>query len=170
MNVGGRRGYCLVLFYILYIYIYIKYVCIYIYIVCIYIYKMFYSLQGYIRASLVAQMIKNLPAMQETWVQTLGWEDALEKGIRNSNPLQCSCLENSMDREAWWATVHGVTKSQTWLSDSHIHTQGYIMNVMSPSTLGISNINISDLEWKQRKIRHYMKNCWASCLAREIGT
>ena len=35
----------------------------------------------------------------------------------NGNPLQCSCLENSMDGGAWWATVHGVTKSQTRLSD-----------------------------------------------------
>ena len=34
-------------------------------------------------------------------------------GEGNGNPLQYSCLENSMDREAWWATVHGVTKSQT---------------------------------------------------------
>ena len=37
-------------------------------------------------------------------------------GEENSNHLQYSCLENSMDRGAWWATVHGVTKSQTWLS------------------------------------------------------
>ena len=34
-------------------------------------------------------------------------------GGGNGNPLQYSCLKNSMDREAWWATVHGVTKSQT---------------------------------------------------------
>ena len=34
-------------------------------------------------------------------------------GVVNGNPLQYSCLENSMDRGAWWATVHGVTKSQT---------------------------------------------------------
>ena len=38
-------------------------------------------------------------------------------GEGNGNPLHCSCLENSMGREAWWATVHGVTKSQTRLSD-----------------------------------------------------
>ena len=38
---------------------------------------------------------------------------------RNGNPLQYSCLENPMDREAWRATVHGVTKSRTRLSDSH---------------------------------------------------
>ena len=35
----------------------------------------------------------------------------------NGNPLQYSCLENSMDRGAWWATAHGVTKSRTQLSD-----------------------------------------------------
>ena len=38
-------------------------------------------------------------------------------GEGNGNPLQDSCLENSMDRGAWWATVHGVAKSWTWLSD-----------------------------------------------------
>ena len=40
-------------------------------------------------------------------------------GEGNGNPLQCSGLENSMDRGAWRATVHGVAKSQTQLSDSH---------------------------------------------------
>ena len=38
-------------------------------------------------------------------------------GEGNGNPCQYSCLENPMDRGAWWATVHGVTKSQTLLSD-----------------------------------------------------
>ena len=38
-------------------------------------------------------------------------------GEGNGNPLQCSCLENSMDRGVWWAIVHGVTKSQTRLVD-----------------------------------------------------
>ena len=38
-------------------------------------------------------------------------------GEGNSNPLQYSCLENPMDRGAWWATIHGVTKSRTRLSD-----------------------------------------------------
>ena len=97
----------------------------------------------------------NLPAMQESQVQSLGREDPLEKGMANhasilwasqvaqvvknppvnaedirdkgsipgsgrspgrqhGNPLQHSCLEYPMDRGAWWATVHGVTKSQTW--------------------------------------------------------
>ena len=132
-----------------------------------------------------AQMVKNPPAMWETWVQFLGWEDPLAKGkatyssilvlrvpwavqsmgsqrvgqdwvtftslprrqgrasqvalaVKNSpanagdvrdigsipgsgrspeggnvNPLQYSCLENPMDRGAWWPTVHGITKSWT---------------------------------------------------------
>ena len=57
----------------------------------------------------VAQLIKNLPAMQETWVQSLGWEDPLEKEM--ATQLQYSCLENPVDRGAWQATVHGVAKS-----------------------------------------------------------
>ena len=41
----------------------------------------------------------------------------------NGYPLQYSCLKNSMDRGAWKATVHGVTDSQTWLSDQHTHAK-----------------------------------------------
>ena len=52
------------------------------------------------RASLVVHLVKNLPAMQETWVQSLGQEDPLEKGMVG-NPLWYSCLENPMDRGAW---------------------------------------------------------------------
>ena len=40
-------------------------------------------------------------------------------------PLQCSCLENSMDRGAWWATVHGITESQTRLKQLSTHKQEY---------------------------------------------
>ena len=56
-------------------------------------------------------MVKNPPAKKETWVQSLGWEDSPEEG--NDKPLQYSCLENSMDKGAWWATVHEVTKIRT---------------------------------------------------------
>ena len=52
-------------------------------------------------------MVKNLPSMWETWVQSLGWEDPMEKEL----DTQYSCLENSMERGAWQATVHGVTGS-----------------------------------------------------------
>ena len=55
-------------------------------------------------ASLVAQTIKNMLTMRETQVQSLGWED---DGEGNGYPL------HTMNRAAWWATVHGVAKSQT---------------------------------------------------------
>ena len=67
-----------------------------------------YPLQ-YFWASIVAQLIKNLPAMWETWVRSLRWEDPLENGkATHSRPG----LENSMD-----CIVHGVAKSRTLLSD-----------------------------------------------------
>ena len=62
----------------------------------------------------MTQMVKSPPEMQETWLQSLGWEDPLEKG--KAYPLQNSGLENSMDRGAWQATVHGAAKSRTRLS------------------------------------------------------
>ena len=53
-------------------------------------------------------VVKNPPAKQQTWVQSLG----RSPGEGNGNPLQHSCLGNSMDRAAWEGIVHGVTKSQ----------------------------------------------------------
>ena len=61
-------------------------------------------------ASLIVQLVKSPPAMQETPVQFLGWEDSPGEG--NGYPLQYSGLENSMD-----CVAHGVTKSQTQLSN-----------------------------------------------------
>ena len=58
----------------------------------------------------MAQLGKNPPAMQETWVRSLGWEDPLE-----DYPLQYPGLENSMD-----CIVRGVAKTQTRLSDFHL--------------------------------------------------
>ena len=49
-------------------------------------------------------MVKNLLAMQKTWVQSLGWGRSPGEG--NGNPLQYSCLENPRDRETWWDTAH----------------------------------------------------------------
>ena len=60
-------------------------------------------------ASLIAQLVKNLPAMQETGVRFLGQEDSPGEG--NGNPLQYSCLENPIDRGAWQATVHETTRA-----------------------------------------------------------
>ena len=77
----------------------------------------------------VAQIVKNLPAMPEVWVR-LG----RSPGERNGNPLQYSCLKNSTDRGAWWATVHGVTKSQTRLRQLSTHTH---VNMHATSSLAI---------------------------------
>ena len=56
-------------------------------------------------------MVKNLPAMQETWVQFLGWEDPLEKGMATHSSILAWRI--SMDR-VWRAIVHGVTKRHDW--------------------------------------------------------
>ena len=48
-------------------------------------------------------MVKNLPAMRETWVQCLGWEDPLEGGMATHSSILAWRIP--MDREAWWATV-----------------------------------------------------------------
>ena len=53
--------------------------------------------------------------MWETQVRSLGWEDPLEEGVATHSSILAWRIP--MDRGAWWATVHGVTKSQTQLSD-----------------------------------------------------
>ena len=63
-------------------------------------------------------MVKIPPANAEDARDTgLRSQTGRPPGVGNYNPLQYSCLENSMDRGAWWATVHGATKNRTWLSD-----------------------------------------------------
>ena len=60
-------------------------------------------------------VVKNLPASVEDLGSIPG--SGRSPGEGNGNPLQCSCLGNSNDRGAWWATVHGIAKSQTQLND-----------------------------------------------------
>ena len=69
--------------------------------------------------SLVAQMVKHLPAMQETWVRSLGQE--YSPGGGNGNPLQDSCLENSMDGRAWQAIGPQDRKESEMIEQ--LHTQ-----------------------------------------------
>jgi hypothetical protein len=63
----------------------------------------------------VTQVVKNLPAMRETWVRSLGWEDALEEGTTTHSSILAWRIP--MDGGAWRATVHGVAKSRTQVSD-----------------------------------------------------
>ena len=62
-------------------------------------------------ASLVPQLVKNLPAMWETWVRPLGWEDPLEDGMAIHSSIPAWRIP--MDKGDWWTTVHVVTKSWT---------------------------------------------------------
>ena len=60
-------------------------------------------------------MVKNPPAMQELWVLSLGWEDPLEEEMATHSSILAWRIPKN--RGSWQATVHGVTKSQTPLSD-----------------------------------------------------
>ena len=60
-------------------------------------------------------MVKSPPAVQETWVRSLGWEDRLKEGMTTHSTILAWRIP--IDRGAWWATVHGVAKSRTRLSD-----------------------------------------------------
>ena len=57
-------------------------------------------------ASLVAQMVKNLPTVQETWVQSLCWEGSMEEGM--ATHFSILSWRIPMDRGAWWATVYSL--------------------------------------------------------------
>ena len=95
-------------------------------------------------------MVKNpLPVqeMQETQAQSLGW------GVGNGNPFQYSYLENSLvSRGAWWATVHGVAKSWTWLRKwAYTHTQ---KRIHCKSTV------LQQKCWKERTLMQTVESGW----------
>ena len=72
-------------------------------------------------ASFVAQKVKNLLVMRETLVQFLGWEDSLEEGMATYTNILAWRIP--MDRGAWPATAHGVTKSWTQLKRLRTYTE-----------------------------------------------
>ena len=85
----------------------------YIYILCIYICMyIYFCIWGFPGGS----DGKEAACKAEDW-GSIPWLGR-SPGNGNGNPLQHSCLENSMDRGAWWAAIYGVTKSQAWLSDT----------------------------------------------------
>ena len=104
-------------------------------------------------ASLSALTVKNLPAMWETQVQFPSWEDPLKKGMATHSRI---CLENSMDREAWWATAHGVTKSWTQLSNTHTHTHTHtsLYRFYLPATKATQQKGPFQ-EWKHEEFYRY---------------
>ena len=118
----------------------------------------------------VALVVKNPPA--NAWnTGDLGSIPGLGRspGGGNGNPLQYSCLGNPMDRGAWWATVHGVAKSQTWLSThACMHSTILILSVyrfLNTSPYGLSTW----LAWEtlyHRSIRLLMQ--WFSIPRRNV--
>ena len=80
-----------------------------------------YPLQ-YSWASLMTQIVKNLPAIKETWVWSLDWQGPLEKGMATQSSILAWRIPT--DRGAWRATVHGVAESRTRLSDWAEHSKG----------------------------------------------
>ena len=79
-------------------------------------------------------MVKNLPANAGDAREIPG--SGRSPGVGNNNPFQYSCLENSMDRGAWWATAHGFEKSQTQLS-TQVRTHARISGSPFTANLGI---------------------------------
>ena len=67
----------------------------------------------------MAQMVSNPPALQETWLQSLDWDDPLEEGIRAHSSILAWRIP--MDKGIWQATVHGVAESDT--SEQFKHTK-----------------------------------------------
>ena len=96
-------------------------------------------------ASLVAQLGKNMPAMPETWVQSLCWEDPLEKEKATHSSIQAQRIP--------WTIVHGVPKSRIRLSDFHFHFfLGHMKLVHFPEyLLDINNQKILEKAFLVRK-------------------
>ena len=83
-------------------------------------------------------MVKNLPAMRETRVRSLGWEDPLEEGM--ATHFSILGWRTPVDRGAWQVTIHGIAKSQTQLNTFHFHSR----ELLEDSEKGR---NISDLHF-----------------------
>ena len=106
------------------------------------------------QASLMAQMGKNLPAMQETQVQSLGWEG-------NGNPLQYSCLENSMDRGAKSKKRKPRGRKPTYAQHKSKLMLGK-NGVASPSGRKKSNLPVGQVEFR-KKDWHPDESWWQDC-------
>ena len=91
-------------------------------------------------ASLVAQTVKNLPTMRETWVWSLDWEDPLEEGMATHSSIlvwRISHGENPMDSGAWQTTAQRVAKNRTWLSRLSMHNHAITVAQTALSEQGV---------------------------------
>ena len=131
-----------------------------------------YPLQ-YSWVSLVAQMLKNLPEMRKTWVQSLGWEDPLGDDMAAHSSILAWRIP--MDRRAWQATVHGVTNSQTdWVTKhSTAHTTlwekwGWIGNQFYPINIRMGDCYSLKWEGMWKGLQQYLAHDRCSMLLSEL--
>ena len=96
-------------------------------------------------ASPVAQIVKNLPAMQGSWVWSLVGEDPWRREWLLTPVI---CLENSMNRGAWWAAVHRVANSRTWWV-TNTYLASYLYILIRQSQLGWHLSILLMIMWKQ---------------------
>ena len=89
--------------------------------------------------------------MQETWVRSLGWEDPLEKGMATHS--QYSCLENSMDRGAWWATVNAKECSNYCTTALISHVSKVMLKILQARLQQNVNRELPDIQGWFRKDR-----------------
>ena len=88
----------------------------------------------------------------------------------NGNPLQYSCLENAMNRGAWWATVHGVAKSWTWLSDSHTHTHTHTHTHISSVNYPLRILPFYHTSFSMVSFRGDSDSKESTCNVRNLGS
>ena len=105
-----------------------------------------------------------------TWVQSLDWEDPLEEGMTIHSSILA--WRTPMDRRAWWATVHGVAKTQTWLSDwaqHSIFTKGFPSDSVNPSASAGDSGSILELGRSPGggNVNPLQYSCWGNPTDRE---
>ena len=88
---------------------------------------------------MVAQLVKNPPAVQETWVRSQGWEDHLEEGAATHSSILA--WRTTMNRGAWHAAAHGVSNRQTQLSDTTHNTKNISFGILQGQTLPPLSVN-----------------------------
>ena len=117
-------------------------------------------------AFLVAQTIKNHPAMQKAQVHLWVWRSP---GEGNGHPLQYSSLENSRDRGAWQATIHEVTKGQTRLSNFQLSSSPPRVGLpQQPQLIGSVSMPLTSFLPGRRslcdlEVRGYKGRRWTAC-------
>ena len=98
--------------------------------------------------------------MQHLQVWSLGWEDPLEEKMATC--LQYSCLENPMDRGAWRVTVHGVSKSQTWLRGwAHTLAHTYALPTKGISPFLCKTATLNNLRKSQKEPDYLGNDLWS---------